>query len=44
MFTHNNYKKAFKALGLVPVNAQRVLDYLYILIYTPLLVPYLEIP
>jgi hypothetical protein len=44
VFTYNNCKKAFKALGLVPVNAQVVLNRLKVRLHTLLLVPLLETP
>jgi len=44
VFTYDNCKKAFEALGLVPVNAQRVLDRLDVQIRTPSLVPHPETP
>ena len=36
VFTTENYKKAFKALGLVPIDAAVVLNRLNIRLYTPL--------
>ena len=35
MFTSNNCKKAFEAAGLVPIDAQRVIDRLNVRLYTP---------
>ena len=34
---YNNYKKAFKVIGLVPINAQVVLDYFNVQLRTLLL-------
>ena len=36
MFITENYKKAFKASGLVPINALEVLSRLKVQLYTPL--------
>lgn len=36
VFTEENYYKAFKALGLVPINTQVVLDYPKVRLRTPL--------
>jgi hypothetical protein len=42
VFTYGNCKKAFEASGLVPINAQAVLDWLEVRFHTPLPVPLLE--
>jgi hypothetical protein len=42
VFTYENYKKAFEAVGLVPIDAQRVLDCLEVRLRTLLLVALLE--
>jgi len=42
VFTYNNYKKAFKASRLVPINAQVVINCLNIRLYTLPLAPLLE--
>jgi hypothetical protein len=42
IFTYNNYKKAFKASRLVPINAQVVINRLNVRLYTLLLAPLLE--
>jgi hypothetical protein len=44
VFTYENYKKAFKVVGLVPIDAQRVLDRLKVRLRTLLLVALLETP
>jgi hypothetical protein len=44
VFTYDNCKKAFEALGLVPVNAQVVLDRLEVQLHTLPLVPLPETP
>ena len=44
VFTYNNCKKAFQASGLVPVDAQVVLDRLEVRLRTPPPVPLLETP
>jgi hypothetical protein len=44
VFTYENCKKAFKAAGLVPINAQRVLNRLEVRLRTLLLVALLETP
>jgi len=44
VFTYENCKKAFEASGLVPINAQRVLDRLDVQIRTPPQAPLLETP
>ena len=44
MFTYENCKKAFEAAGLVPLDAQRVLNRLKVRLCTPLLVALLETP
>jgi hypothetical protein len=38
VFTYSNCKKAFEAAGLVPIDAQRVLDRVDVRLRTPLLV------
>ena len=43
VFMYNNYKKAFKASGLVPINAQVVINRLDVRLRTLLLAPLLEI-
>jgi hypothetical protein len=43
-FIYKNYKKAFKAAGLVPINTQRILNYLKVYLYILLLVALLETP
>jgi hypothetical protein len=42
VFTYDNYKKAFKASGLVPINAQVVINRLNIRLRTPPPAPLLE--
>jgi hypothetical protein len=42
VFTYENYKKAFKVAGLVPINAQRVINRLKVRLCTLLLVTLLE--
>ena len=42
IFIYNNCKKAFKASGLVPINAQVVIDRLDVRLHTPPLAPLLE--
>jgi hypothetical protein len=44
VFTYGNCKKAFKASGLVPINAQAVLDRLEVRFHTPPPVPLPETP
>jgi hypothetical protein len=44
VFTYKNYKKAFKAAGLVPINTQRILNRLKVRLCTPLPVALLETP
>jgi hypothetical protein len=44
VFTEKNCKKAFEAAGLIPLDAQRVLDRLKVRLRTPLLVALLETP
>jgi hypothetical protein len=44
VFTYENCKKAFKAAGLVPLNAQRVVNRLKVRLRTPLLVALPETP
>jgi hypothetical protein len=44
VFTIENYRKAFKAAGLVPTNAQVVLDRLKVRLRTPLVPLLLETP
>ncbi len=44
MFTYNNCKKAFKASGLVPIDAQVVIDRLDVRLRTPPPAPLLETP
>jgi hypothetical protein len=44
VFTYGNCKKAFKALGLVPINAQAVLNWLEVRFHTPPPVPLPETP
>jgi hypothetical protein len=39
VFTYDNCRKAFEAAGLVPINAQRVLDRLEVCLRTPSLLP-----
>jgi hypothetical protein len=39
VFTYDNYRKAFKAAGLVLINAQRVLNRLKVYLHTPLPAP-----
>ena len=43
VFTYNNYKKAFKASRLVPINTQVIINYLNVRLYTLPLAPLLEI-
>jgi hypothetical protein len=42
VFTYNNYKKAFKASRLVPINAQVIINRLNVRLRTPPLAPLLE--
>jgi hypothetical protein len=44
VFTYENCKKAFEASGLVPINAQRVLDRLDVQLHTPPPLPLPETP
>ena len=44
IFIIEKYKKAFKALRLVPINAAMVFDYLKVQLYTLLVPPLLETP
>ena len=44
VFTSDNCKKAFEAAGLVPINAQRVIDRLDVRLHTPLQEAPLETP
>ena len=44
VFIYENCKKAFKVAGLVPINAQRVLNRLKVRLHTPPLVALLETP
>jgi hypothetical protein len=43
VFIYNNCKKAFKASGLVPIDAQVIINCLDVRLRTPLLAPLLEI-
>ena len=42
VFTEENYRKAFEASGLVPMNAQVVLDRLEVRLHTPPEIPLTE--
>jgi hypothetical protein len=44
VFTSNNCKKAFEAAGLVPIDAQRVIDRLNVRLHTPPQQDQLETP